>query len=228
MDAVCDLYLPLHWLGQCNSSKFFHLWMIADWMSSPTDLLGDFPEWTQHRWYEVSGDQSLDMDNYRLMMHTMIALLCSSIFHSWQECWRWVLMKMSASCQESTHCSLNQGNPDHMMLWEINQFTARISRSQLEIIIMILIYCTVYLLYTHICIYMLCVLIKYKIRSYKFLLHYLHSTLLCDAHENAKCKVHLRNTHFMHFYLQTTCGPLVEGPATVIIINHINGKIFQM
>ena len=44
-------------------------------------------------------------------------------------------MKMSASCPESTHCSLNQGNPVHMMLLERNQFTARIYGRQLEIII---------------------------------------------------------------------------------------------
>ena len=65
---LMDKYTMDQWLlpwpvqFQYNLSNLIHLWMSVVCSLSPTDQLENCLEWTQHRWYEVFVDQSVDMD----------------------------------------------------------------------------------------------------------------------------------------------------------------------
>ncbi len=95
---------PLIFLLLDSLSNPSHLWMIVACMSWPTALLGNSPEWTQHRWCKEPLNQSGDTAYCHLALHTTMILHCISIEHSWLACWHFVQRKMWYLCQECIQC----------------------------------------------------------------------------------------------------------------------------
>ncbi len=110
---------PLLFLLLDSLSKLSHLWMVVACMSWPTDLLGNFPEWTQHRWCKACLTQSVNTAYCHLLLHTTMILQCSSIEHSWLACGHFVQRKMWYLCQGYIDCPFLTLHPG-TLLWNIS------------------------------------------------------------------------------------------------------------
>ena len=94
--------------------------MIVECIPLPTDLLENSLEWTQHRWYEVSVDQSVDMDYCHLLLHTMMMLMKSLVDCYWLVCWHRLWMMQLYYCLELIHFPCLDPNDCSILQSKIN------------------------------------------------------------------------------------------------------------